>query len=47
MAKGFPVLDEFCCAGLWTPGLVQVRKGHPSAEDLDAARAFARNLPLS
>jgi len=47
VAKGSSVLDEFCCAGLWTPGLVQVRKGHPSAEDLDAARAFARNLPLS
>ncbi len=47
LAKGFTVLDEFCCAGLWTPGLIQVRKGHPSAEDLDAARAFARRLPLS
>jgi len=47
VAKGFTVLDEFYCAGLWTPGLVQVRKGHPSAEDLDAARAFARKLPSS
>ena len=46
-AKGFSLVDEFCCAGLWTPGLVQVRKGHPSAEDLDAARAFARKLPSS
>jgi flavodoxin len=45
VAKGFTVLDEFCCAGLWTPGLIQVRKGHPGAEDLDAARTFARNLP--
>ena len=47
VAKGFPVLDEFCCAGLWTPGLIQVRKGHPSADDIDAARAFARKLPTS
>jgi flavodoxin len=47
VAKGFPVLDEFCCAGLWTPGLIQVRKGHPSADDIDAARAFARKLPSS
>ena len=47
VAKGFSVVDEFFCAGLWTPGLIQVRKGHPSAEDLDAARAFARKLPSS
>jgi flavodoxin len=47
VAKGFPVQDEFCCAGLFTPGPFKLRRGHPSPEDLDAARAFARNLPLS
>jgi flavodoxin len=47
VAKGFSVVDEFCCPGLWTPGLLKVRNGHPSAEDLDAARTFARKLPTS
>ena len=47
VAKGFSVLGEFCCPGLWTPGPIKVRNGHPSAEDLDAARAFARSLPLN
>ena len=46
-AKGFSVVDEFCCAGLWTPGVLKVRAGHPSAEDLENARAFTRNLRLS
>ena len=46
-AKGFSIVGEFCCAGLWTPGLVKVRNGHPSAEDLENARAFARGLPKS
>jgi len=46
-AKGYNIIGEFCCAGLWTPGVVQVRKGHPNAEDLENARTFARNLPLT
>ena len=46
-AKGYNIVGEFCCAGLWTPGVLQVRKGHPSAQDLENARAFARNLPSS
>jgi flavodoxin len=44
-AKGFSVVGEFHCAGLWTPGLLKVRAGHPDEADLEAARAFARGLP--
>jgi flavodoxin len=47
VARGFNVVGEFCCAGLWTPGPVKVRSGHPSAEDIENARAFARNLPTA
>jgi flavodoxin len=43
-ARGFTVLGEFHCAGLWTPGGLQVRKGHPDEADLAAARSFARGL---
>ncbi len=46
-AKGYSIVGEFCCAGLWTPGPFKVRNGHPSDEDLENARAFARNLPTS
>jgi flavodoxin len=42
--KGIDVLGEFHCAGLWTPGRLRVRAGHPDAADLAAARAFARGL---
>ena len=43
-AKGFNVLSEFHCTGLWTPGLLKVRAGHPDEADLEAARAYARGL---
>lgn len=43
-ARGFNVLGEFHCAGLWTPGLLKVRAGHPDEADLEAARVFARGL---
>lgn len=46
-AKGYNIVGEFCCAGLWTPGPIKVRPGHPSAEDIENASAFARNLPTS
>jgi flavodoxin len=42
--KGVEVLGEFHCAGLWTPGRLRVRAGHPDAADLEAARNFARGL---
>ena len=42
--KGFSVEGEFHCGGLWTPGLLKVRSGHPNAADLEAARVFARSL---
>lgn len=42
--KGITVAGEFHCAGLWTPGPVSVRKGHPDEADLEAARVFARGL---
>jgi flavodoxin len=43
-AKGFEVVGEFHCAGLWTPGRLKVRAGHPDEADLEAAREFARGL---
>jgi flavodoxin len=45
-AKDVEVAGEFHCAGLWTPGPVKVRAGHPDAADLEAARAFARGLAV-
>jgi len=42
--KGVDLAGEFHCAGLWTPGPVAIRRGHPDAADLEAARAFARGL---
>jgi flavodoxin len=42
--KGFGVEGEFHCGGLWTPGMLKVRNGHPDAADLEAARVFARSL---
>jgi len=42
--KGVEVQGEFHCAGLWTPGRLRVRDGHPDAADIEAARAFARSL---
>jgi len=42
--KGFKVEGQFHCAGLWTPGRLKVRNGHPDAADIEAARVFARGL---
>ncbi|MFD3745534.1 flavodoxin family protein [Nocardia sp. NPDC058633] len=46
--KGFDVVDTFGCRGFdtWLPlRLVGgIRKGHPDAADIAAARAFAENL---
>jgi flavodoxin len=42
--RGFNVVGEFHCGGLWTPGPIKVRNGHPDAVDLEAARLFARSL---
>ncbi|MFD6396683.1 flavodoxin family protein [Nocardia sp. NPDC060249] len=46
--KGFDVVDAFDCRGFdtWLPlRLVGgIRKGHPDATDITAARAFADNL---
>ncbi|MFD3459291.1 flavodoxin family protein [Nocardia fluminea] len=46
--KGFDVVDAFDCRGFdtWLPlRLVGgIRKGHPDAGDIAAARAFAENL---
>jgi flavodoxin len=43
--KGFSVVGEFHCPGLWTPLFFKVRRGHPDAADIESARAFARGLP--
>jgi flavodoxin len=43
--KGFSVLGEFHCPGLWTPLFFKIRRGHPDAVDVENARAFARSLP--
>jgi flavodoxin len=43
-ARGFKVVGEFYCTGLWTPGPLKVRQGHPDAADIDNARSFARGL---
>ncbi|QLY33320.1 flavodoxin family protein [Nocardia huaxiensis] len=46
--KGFDVVDTFRCEGwdTWFPfkPVGGVRKGHPSSDDLAAARAFAAGL---
>jgi len=44
-AKGFSVVGEFHCPGLWTPLFFKVRRGHPDAADIENARAFAGSLP--
>jgi flavodoxin len=44
-ARGFSVVGEFHCPGLWTPLFFRVRHGHPDTSDIDSARAFARSLP--
>jgi flavodoxin len=44
--KGFNVLGEFHCPGLWTPLFFRIRRGHPNTSDIESARAFARSLPL-
>lgn len=44
-AKGFDVVGEFHCPGLWTPLFFKVRSGHPDGRDIESARAFARALP--
>jgi len=43
-AKGFKVVGEFHCPGLWTPLFFKVRRGHPDATDIENARTFARGL---
>lgn len=43
-AKGFDILGEFHCPGLWTPLFFRIRRGHPDAVDIEKARAFARSL---
>ena len=42
--KGFDVVGEFHCAGLWTPLFFRVRSGHPDESDISCARAFAQGL---
>lgn len=43
-AKGFSVVGEFHCPGLWTPLFFRVRNGHPDNNDIAKARTFARSL---
>lgn len=43
-SKGFNVVGEFHCPGLWTPLFFRIRRGHPDATDIENARAFARSL---
>jgi flavodoxin len=46
--KGFEIVSEFNCAALDTYGLMKItgglNKGHPNAEDLKQAEAFAQSL---
>lgn len=42
--KGFDVVGEFHCAGLWTPLFFRIRSGHPDESDINRARAFAHGL---
>jgi flavodoxin len=46
--KGFTVVDEFCCQGWDTVGPLKIfggiNKGRPNENDLEGARAFAREL---
>lgn len=44
-AKGFDMVSEFHCPGLWSPLFLKVRNGHPDSSDIESARAFARGLP--
>ena len=44
-AKGFDVVGEFHCSGLWTPLFFKIRSGHPDKNDIESARSFARSLP--
>jgi flavodoxin len=44
-ARGFSVVGEFHCAGLWTPLFFKIRHGHPNTTDIKSARAFASSLP--
>ena len=43
-AKGFKVVGEFHCPGLWTPLFFRIRRGHPDTTDIESARAFASSL---
>ena len=47
-AKGYCILDEFCCRGFNTNSFLKffggINKGRPNAEDLRHAEAFALNL---
>ena len=46
--KGFVIVDEFCCRGWDTVGLLKlfggINKGRPDENDLAGARAFAQGL---
>lgn len=43
--KGFDVVGDFHCPGLWTPLFFRIRNGHPDNGDVENARAFAQGLP--
>jgi flavodoxin len=43
-ARGFDVVGEFHCSGLWTPLFFKIRNGHPDKSDIKNARVFARSL---
>jgi flavodoxin len=49
-AKGFQVIGNFACKGFDTAGINKLyggaAKGHPNEQDLQAARAFTKNLKL-
>jgi flavodoxin len=49
-AKGYTIVDEFCCAGFNTHSFLKVlggvNRGRPNAEDLRRAQEFAANLLL-
>jgi flavodoxin len=47
-AKGYCILDEFCCRGFNTHSFLKffggINKGRPNAEDLQHAESFVQNL---
>lgn len=48
IAKGYEVIGEFACAGFNTNSFLKhfggINRGNPDADDLNRAKAFARNL---